>query len=365
MTRTVFRRTAAPLLCVALVLGCSPAPAIPSATPSPTPLATSSPDPTAPPTAVASASPSAVPSVAPVVGAREPWIVLQQFPGISTVFLVRPDGTDLHSPTDDVPGGAQTNPDWSPDGSRLVMAVESGGREDLWVVDADGTDAEILVDCEGDCVYLDDPAWSPRGDVVLYSRVAQDGDSFAATLETVDVASGAIEVLVTAPPAYFYAGQRWSPDANEVVLEVVELTGPLMGAELEAVSLAVIDLASPEPLGRELLGADRFPETAAWAPDGSVIVFAAFEEPGADAKDLYTIRPDGSGLRQITTLVGAGGHATHPEVSADSASVVFSGSVPGEPVDVLAMVPIDGGEHRSATDGGYIAGAHPRLRPVP
>lgn len=336
------------------VAACSSTPALSSVASSSTP-------------GVASAEPTvaATAPVTPVVGAGEPWIAFQQFLGKSTVTLARPDGSGLHSPTVDVPGGDQSNPDWSPDGSQLVLAVSDGVRESLWVVNADGTGARLLADCQGDCVNLDDPAWSPDGRTVLFSRMRGVDDEVVSTLEQVDVGSGATSVIVQAAPGHFYAGQRWSPDGASVVLEVVEITGTAASWDVKDVSLAVIDVASPTPAGRELMGAGRFPETAAWAPDGSVIVFGALEAAGGSGTDLFAIAPDGSGLRRLTTLVGQGGSATHPDVTPDSKSVVFAGTFPGEDGSVLGQVDIDGGEVTPATGTEFINGVHPRVRPLP
>jgi Tol biopolymer transport system component len=307
---------------------------------------------------------AATPSALLAVDYGEHWIVFQQFLGRSTVTLARLDGSDLHSPTLDVPGGDQTNPDWSPDGMRLVFAVAGDERENLWVVNADGTDARILADCEGDCLYLDDPDWSPDGQTVLFSRMRSGDDGGAiSTLEQVDVAGGTTSVIVQAEPGHFYAGQRWSPAGTSIVLEVVELSGVTMDSDVVDVSLAIIDLATPAPAGRELLGSGRFPETAAWAPDGSVIVFGALDAPGGNGLDLYAIEPDGSGLRQITTLAGKGGSATHPEVTADGTSVVFTATILSVGGPVLGQVDLDGGEVTSAMGEAFISGVHPRLRP--
>jgi Tol biopolymer transport system component len=337
------------------VAACSQGPVGPSLVPSSPPPPASNTEPSASVTA----------SAAPVVGASEPWIAFEQFLGKATVMLVRPDGSDLHSPTIGVPGGDQTNPDWSPDGSQLVLAVRDGGSEKLWVVNADSTDARLLADCQGDCVYLDDPDWSPDGRTVLFSRMRTVDGNAVGTLEQVDVASGASEVLVEAEPGHFYAGQRWSPDGMSVVLEVVTLAGPSVDADVEDVSLAIIDMAVPTPAGRELIGSRRFPETAAWASDGSVIVFAALDAPAGGALDLFAIAPDGSGVRRITTLGEGGGTATHPDVTEDGSSVVFAATRPGEDGSVLAKVDIDGGDVTPAAGSEFIAGVHPRLRPVP
>jgi hypothetical protein len=96
-----------------------------------------------------------------------------------------------------------------------------------------------------------------------------------------------------------------------------------------------------------------------------VIVFGALDAPGGSGLDLFAIRPDGSDLRQVTTLAGEGGSATHPEVTADSASVVFTATIPGVGGPVLGQVDLDGGEVVPATGAEFVSGVHPRLRPAP
>lgn len=309
---------------------------------------------------------AASPSPETVVRPGEPWIAFQQFASRSNLTLVRPDGTGRHSPTLDVPGDDQTNPDWSPDGSQLVFGRSAAGRDDLWVVNADGTGARQLAACEGDCLYLDDPDWSPDGRTVLFSRLrAVDDGTAIGTLEVVDVVGGDTSVIVQAEPGHFYAGQRWSPDGGSIVLEVVQLDGNTLDSDVVDVSLAIIDVAAPTPAGRELVGSGRFPETAAWGPDGSVIVFGALEAPGGTGTDLFAIHPDGTGIRRLTTLATEGGSATHPDVAADGLSVIFSATLAGSGTSVLGQVDVDGGEVVPATGDFYLAGVHPRLRPVP
>lgn len=338
---------------------CSSGPAAPTNEPSDVPTSTATP----------ADQPSAAPASADAAVVRdgEPWIVFQQFLGKSTVTLARPDGSGLHSPTTDVPGGDQTNPDWSPDGSQLVFVVATGGSEVLWVVNADGTDARLLADCQDGCLWVDDPDWSPDGRTVLFSRVSEGADGeVIGTLEQIEVASGDASVIVHAGPARFYAGQRWSPDGASIVLEVVSLAGATIDADVHDVSLAIIDVASPTPDGRELIGGGRFPETAAWVPDGSEIVFAALAEAGSSSgTDLYAIRTDGSGLRQITALGDQGGNATHPEVTADGSSVIFAATRPGADDSVVGQVSIGGGDVAPAIGEDFVEGVHPRVRPQP
>lgn len=339
--------------------GCSPNAATPRSVPSAVPDSFTA--------ASSGGSPAPTSSASNVVAAGERWIAFQQFLSKSTVLLVRPDGSGLHSPTGAVAGGDQTNPDWSPDGSQLVFAVAVGNHEILWVVNADGSEAHVLVECQDDCLFVDDPDWSPDGEAVLFSRLSVGADDTAiGTLEQVDVASGTVRVLVQAPPGHFYAGQRWSPDATSIVLEVVGLMGTTIDSDVDSVSLAIIDVASPTPAGRELIASGRSPEAAAWAPDGSLIVFAALDAAGSSSgTDLYAIRSDGAGLRRITTLADEGGSATHPDVTADGSSVVFAATRAGSDEQVLAEVDLGGGAIRPAVGAEFVDGVHPRVRPQP
>lgn len=351
MARAVWRSVSVSIGCLALVVGaCSPvSPASSSA---------------AVPSVAASAAPSVRPSAArPVVRVGDPWIAFQQFSARSEVMLVRPDGSDLHSPTSALPGGDRTNPDWSPDGSMLVFAVGDGARDDLWVVRTDGTGARLLADCEGDCVWLDDPAWSPDGRHVLFTRTATRDGASVGSLERIDVGSGTVTLIQTAAPKHFYAGARWSPDGRSVVLEVLEFASASVDSDIVDVSLAIIDLARPTAAGRALTERGTFPETAAWQRDGGRIVFAARPAPGAAGTDLFEIRPNGSGLRRLTNLTNEGGSATHPDVSADGTAIVFTAQRPGEGRTVLGQVNGSGGTVRSATGATYLDGVHPRLRP--
>src|SRR5690242_5828659 len=64
----------------------------------------------------------------------EEWFAYQEsVDDRQQVFLIRPDGTGRHPLASDLGAGHQTNPDWSPAGDRLVLAVGDGSTDDLWV----------------------------------------------------------------------------------------------------------------------------------------------------------------------------------------------------------------------------------------
>jgi Tol biopolymer transport system component len=294
----------------------------------------------------------------------EEWILYQGDP--PQVRLVRPDGTGDHSPTSDLPGGDQTNPDWAPDGQRIARIVaDDDGTEDLWVVDVDGANPERVLDCADPCRSLDDPSWMPDGKSVIYSRTtfSPDGGSGLGTLEVLEVATGDVRVLLGPDATTSYAGVRPSPDGSSAVLEVVHKEGPEPNADATGVTLSVVDLSTRSPAVTGITDPALFAATADWSPDGSLIAYSALDSPGDASPDLFTIHPDGSGMTQVTQLAADGGSAIQPTFTPDGARVVFVADL-GTGQGGLAQVDLDGANLGPATADGYRAGNHPRIRPV-
>lgn len=107
-------------------------------------------------------------------GARLAFSVLCDGPseGLWVVNLDGSQRTQLAPPTEELVSLSQ--PVWSPDGSRIafsgVTRRGSSGANweyDIWVMNADGTDARPLTDGS---VSLRDPAWSPDGSAIAYTE---------------------------------------------------------------------------------------------------------------------------------------------------------------------------------------------------
>jgi Tol biopolymer transport system component len=65
-----------------------------------------------------------------------------------------------------VPLNGLTTPAWSPDGKQVVFTGYDGGLSDLFVVNADGTDMRRLTNDK----YADlQPAWSPDGKTIAFA----------------------------------------------------------------------------------------------------------------------------------------------------------------------------------------------------
>jgi Tol biopolymer transport system component len=288
------------------------------------------------------------------------WLAYQADTTPPEIHVVRTDGTENSSPTSDVTGLDQTNPDWSPDGKSLVFGVTENGVDSLWTVHADGTGAAMLLECVEPCIFYDDPAWSPDGKKVAYDLMSVTDGVAIGALETVDVETGKVEVVMDGDEEHFFAGVRWSPDGSSLVFEYVHKTGPSIDGEVDGVELSVIDVATGAPSRRALTEPGTFAATADWGPYSDVIVFSALPTAEATAPDLFTIHPDGSGLTRMTSLGDDGGSAEEPAWSVDGKSVYFKARVAGEGAG-LALVPAGGGEVKPAWGDTYPAGRHPRI----
>lgn len=253
------------------------------------------------------------------------------------------------------------NPDWSPDGRRLVFALKSSGRDSLWTATADASDPQNFLECRAPCVSLDDPAWSPDGQRVAYARNAKDS-SYRGTLELVDL-QGKVEVLLDAGATGGFAGARWSPDGTKLVVEQAQSTDGL--STVTGVTLSVVDLGTRPVKVTPLTDPALLAGTADWSPDGRTIVYAALPAAGAPGHELFTIHPDGTGIRQVTHLSQTGGVAMHPAYTRDGKHLLFAALLPAEGRElVLAEVDLDGQGLRPAIGKAYIVGTHPRPSPA-
>jgi Tol biopolymer transport system component len=78
--------------------------------------------------------------------------------GSYDIWIVNADGTDAHQLTFI---GHSTQPSWSPDGTQIAFAVSRV----VWVIDVDGTDAHAIPNATGV-----DPNWSPNGRQIVFQR---------------------------------------------------------------------------------------------------------------------------------------------------------------------------------------------------
>ena len=303
------------------------------------------------------------------------WIVYEgPIPGGAGIRLVRSDGSDDHWATPQVPlpdGGWQVHPDWSPDGSMIAFAADDAdgsGTRDLWVARADGSQARRVYDCLSPCSQADAPAWSPDGRTLAFAGYdLVNGNVLAGTLSLLDLRTGRVRVVATAGDAlHDFMWPRWSPDGTRVVLELQRWSDTTLAANLVMTNLAVVDLRRTKPVVAPITGAGDWASYPDWHPSKDLIVF--FSQPaeaGASLpSNLYTIRPNGSGLTRITSYALGDRRPVQPSWTPDGHRIIFA--LASTTFDDWQMMTVhaDGGGLLPATSSGPVFGTHPRLQPT-
>ena len=99
------------------------------------------------------------------------------------------------------------------------------------------------------------------------------------------------------------------------------------------------DIFSVRPNGRGLrrLTTDpSFDACAAWAPDGTLIAFCSDR---SGAFEIWAMRPNGKHQRQVTHL---GGRVLFPDISPDGITIAFGGTLPGGTDGNIYVTKLDG-----------------------
>lgn len=231
------------------------------------------------------------------------------------LFTIRPGGTGERRVTRPPKGYVDRNPDVSPDGRRIVFqrqGVDCGQgcfSDEVWVVNTDGTGLQVLTqqpvpgaNCDTGGYCDSAPAWSPDGSMIVFSRAfgpVRRGLIERAALWTMG-ADGSDPQRLTQddlPATGEDSEPQWSPDGDQILFQRwnVRAARPRSG-----VALWILDLDT----GRERRITPfrlRAGDTPDWSPDGRRILFHDnLEGPEGVSANLFTIRPDGTRLRQLT-----------------------------------------------------------------
>jgi TolB protein len=196
--------------------------------------------------------------------------VVTHWAGRNGIELLQPNGDALGMLTND---GGDAYPAWSPDGQ--TVAFTNGAN--IWLVRADGSNRRQLTkDVQAD---VSRPTWSPDGTTIAFSAYREDASTSSHPIYAVAVATGKEKALTTG----WDNRPAWSPDGTTILF-----TGARDGAE--GIFAMTADGASVHRVSTPTAYADA----AAWSPDGTQIAFVS-------GGNIWAMNSDGSGSRQLTS----------------------------------------------------------------
>ena len=233
------------------------------------------------------------------------------------IWVLNPDtGVEEHV----LAGGK--HPDWSPDGSRLLVVSE--GRQ-LWIVNSDGSGEEQLT-FSGRNLY---PDWSPDGSMVAWHRTDGDDQGLWLMRSTGDSQRAVLN------GAYY---PDWSPAGDRVLC--AGWWGGVHGLLEYTISTGAVTFLATDDSDS---GVTSLQPT--YSPNGSQIAFT--RHCVGDLYQVWVMESDGTGSGQLTW-----DGAKDPAWSPDGECVVYTREnwQSNAPEDgVLWIVNVETGEQRQLT----------------
>jgi len=197
-------------------------------------------------------------------------------------------------------------PSFAKDGTLVVTRKD--GDSSIDIMSADGSNRREVFPAGGGSAFA--PSWSPDGQSIVfgYGGFLQSRNRQPAKLMMVKRDGSSVTELTHGEPNAGFPS--WAPDGRRIVYRV-------WGNGVQGLRIMNVADRSVETLTTDY---DNLPQ---WSPDGQRILFTR-----RDAHfnfDIYTMRPDGSDVRRLTTSPANDAHA----VWTDDGRILFNSGMYG------------------------------------
>ena len=220
--------------------------------------------------------------------------------GDDFVYTANPDGSEERQL---LPTGAE-GPRWSPDGSRIVVDPHDVDNVSARIVNPDNGSYRDLANPNPDLFFLPcNGPWSPDGERLTCAAFGNTDESVNGIYTMRSSDGGGLERVTSDPGGEDCAGD-YSPNGKRLVfLRANETTFALFTIKLNGSGLRQI---TPD-------GSDQFFinfDCGSWSPQGNEILLSA-HAPSDQRSTVWIVHADGSGLRKIP-IPGCGGAISDP-----------------------------------------------------
>jgi Tol biopolymer transport system component len=276
------------------------------------------------------------------------------------VFTINPDGTGERQVTRPPGNTLDDQPAWSPDGKLIAFTrCPADGICGVWTVRPDGTHARAIFQCRRAnpatraCADAANVTFTADGRHLIftasYGRINPGSSATGGEdqIQNSELGIGDLRGHITRSlvrATNFSADLNWgsfSPDGKTLAYEVRHSykTKP---ADKHAVFVLDVDTGRRHRLTDWQLDAG---DNIDWSPDGSKLLFRSHQEDSQDS-EYFTIRPDGTGLKQLTKVAGSGAYSA--SWSPDGKYIAISPPGKADIPDIVVMN-ADGSGQRPVT----------------
>jgi len=199
--------------------------------------------------------------------------------GVFDLFLFVFEGNRLIRLTNFI--GNVVSPSFSPDGTKILFANRAAeGPTSLWTVDNNGENANLFYAGPNTIVAAD---WSPDGGTIAYAMQVDTPGEYEIFLVNSD---GTNTRQLTKGLPGIGGSIDWSPDGRYLLI----YAGPLGDKNIFRIDVQAKTATQLTNGGNNA--------ASAYSPDGQWIAFNSLRNN--NQADIFIMRADGSGLRQVT-----------------------------------------------------------------
>lgn len=209
------------------------------------------------------------------------------------IFIINADGTGLRQLTNDP--ARDMFPDWSFDGKTIAFVSYRDGYRNIYVMDSAGGPARQITFNGGD--YTQWLAFSPVDDTVAYT-FNPAGENVGGSIYLIH-ADGTGQIQLTIPPGRANDSEpAWSPDGKQIYF----LSNRSAYVEIWVVN---VDGSGVRQISNVTGAGVAIDHSLRVSPDGKYLIFYGAGSEGVEfSTDLFRLNIDGSGLINLTRSTG-------------------------------------------------------------
>ncbi|QQS41851.1 MAG: PD40 domain-containing protein [Acidobacteriota bacterium] len=221
--------------------------------------------------------------------------------GRNEIFVMNSDGSGVKQITDGP--GASHSPKFSPNGSKIAFAGYVDGNSDIYTMNADGSGRERLTEHPGDDSH---PSWSSDGRRIVFNSARTTPDLSVEWQfqihEIFSIAADGSDLRQHTRCKSVCTYGSLSPDGKRIAYrKTVNAPGFLWDLSPTQRNSEAFVADAEGGNEKNLSQNAAFDGWPVWMPDSQRIIFTSNRAGPAFVGHLYLINIDGTGLRKLTT----------------------------------------------------------------